>query len=254
MNIVVIEDEKLTANDLIKSIKTVEPAANVVAHLTTVEESIIFFNNKPNVDLIFSDIQLGDGLSFDIFEQVSIETPIIFCTAFNEYALKAFETSGIDYILKPFSKLALQKSIQKFKSITGKQQVNEPNYSALFDAIKKQIIPQKLPNILIHQGDKITPVAGDKIALFYIDNGNVWAFGFEQSKKFVSANLEELEAKFNPYFFRVNRQFLINRTAIAEASQHFNRKVLVHLNIPFAEQILVPKEKVTLFLEWLANN
>lgn len=254
MNIVIIEDEKLTAKDLIKSIKAVEPATQVVAQLATVEEATVYFSTKPNIDLIFSDIQLGDGLSFEIFEQVKIETPIIFCTAFNEYALKAFDTLGIDYILKPFSKEAIKKAIQKFKAITNKQNSNELAYAELFESIRKQLLPTKLPGVIIHQGEKIIPIAGDKIAFFYIDKGNVWGYSFDQKKNSVTLNLEELENKFAPYFFRANRQFLINRIAVKEASQHFNRKVLIHLTFPFVEQILVPKEKVSPFLEWLANH
>ena len=253
MNIVIIEDEKLTAKDLIKSIKAVEPAMQVTAQLATVAEAITYFSTLPDIDLIFSDIQLGDGLSFEIFEQVKIDTPIIFCTAFNEYALKAFDTSSIDYILKPFSTAAIKKAIQKFKTITSKQNSNEPAYAELFESIRRQLQLNKLPGVIIHQGEKIIPVAGDKIALFYIDKGNVWAYTFQQKKNAVTLNLEELENKFTPYFFRANRQFLINRNAVKEASQHFNRKVSVQLTIPFAEQILVPKEKVTPFLEWLAN-
>lgn len=254
MNIVIIEDEKLTAKDLIKSIKVVEPTLQVAAQLATVAEAIAYFSTQPDIDLIFSDIQLGDGLSFEIFEQVKIETPIIFCTAYNEYALKAFDTSGIDYILKPFSNEAIKKAIQKFKTITSKQNRNESDYAELFENIRKQLQSNKLPSVIIHQGERIIPIAGEKIAFFYIDKGTVWAYTFEQKKNAVALNLEELENKFAPYFFRANRQFLINRNAIKEASQHYNRKVLIHLLFPFIKQILVTKEKVTPFLEWLANH
>jgi two-component system, LytTR family, response regulator LytT len=253
MKIVVIEDEKLTAKDLINTIKALEPQAEIVQHLTTVEDAVVFFNGKPEVDLIFSDIELGDGHSFEIYEQVNISTPIIFCTAFNEFALKAFDTSGIDYILKPFSKETVKKALDKFKQITKQKNNTSNDYKVLFETIAKQIQPTKLANIIIHQGDKIIPMSGDSIALFYIDNTVVKALDFEAKKMVLSYNLEELEHKFSPNFFRANRQFLINRTAVKEASQHFNRKLLVHLNINFEEQILIGKEKTTAFLEWLAN-
>ncbi|MBP9187070.1 MAG: response regulator transcription factor [Bacteroidia bacterium] len=253
MKILIIEDEKLTAKDLMNTIKLVEPNAEIVAQIATVEDAIFYFENQPNIDLIFSDIQLGDGSSFEIFEKLKINTPIIFCTAFNEYALKAFETSGIDYILKPFSKNTVQKAILKFKTITQKTDSIQPNYKELFDTISKKIQSTKLSNIIVYQGDKIIPLAGDTIALFYIDNGIVKAINFDNKKFTISYNLEELEQKYSPHFFRPNRQFLVNRSAIKEAAQYFNRKHLVHLTIPFSEQILVGKEKINAFLDWLAN-
>jgi two-component system, LytTR family, response regulator LytT len=253
MKIVIIEDENLTARDLINTIKSLEPNAEIIQHLSTVEDAISFFSTKPEIDLIFSDIELGDGHSFEIYEQVNITTPIIFCTAFNEFALKAFDTSGIDYILKPFSKEAVKKSLEKFKQITKQNGPVSADYKSMFESIAKQIQPTKLPNIIIHQGDKIIPMPGDSIAIFYIDNTIVKALDFEAKQMVLSYNLEELEQKFSPTFYRANRQFLINRAAVKEASQHFNRKLLVHLNITFTEQILIGKEKTTSFLEWLAN-
>jgi two-component system, LytTR family, response regulator LytT len=253
MKIVVIEDEKLTAKDLMNTIKALEPQAEIVQHLSTVEDAIAYFTERPEVDLIFSDIELGDGLSFEIYEQIKITTPIIFCTAFNQFALKAFDTSGIDYILKPFSKEAVKKSLDKFKQITRPQNDTGADYKIMFESITKQIQPTKLPSIIIHQGDKIVPLAGDQIALIYIDNTVIKAVDFNAKKIVLNYNLEELEHKFSPSFFRANRQFLINRTAVKEASQHFNRKLLVHLHITFEDEILIGKEKMTAFLEWLAN-
>jgi two-component system, LytTR family, response regulator LytT len=253
MKIVIIEDEKLTAKDLAKTIQSIEHNADIIATLATVEDAIVFFNTKPTIDLIFSDIELGDGISFDIFENVDIKTPIIFCTAFNDYALQAFDTWGIDYVLKPFSAKAIEKALQKFKAIAKIDTNSSTNLKELFSNISKQLQPTKLPNIIVHQAEKIIPLAGDSIALFYIDNGIVKALNFQNKPIATNYNLEELEAKFSPIFFRANRQFLINRTAVKEASQHFNRKLLVHLNLNFAEQILIGKEKTSSFLEWMAN-
>jgi two-component system, LytTR family, response regulator LytT len=253
MKIVIIEDEKLTAKDLQKTIKSIEPNAEIIIILGSIEESVEYFATEPDVDLIFSDIQLGDGNSFEIFENSTIRIPIIFCTAFNDYALRAFDTFGIDYILKPFSAKTIEKALTKFKTITKQKQTYTNDLKTIFESISKQIQPNKLPNIIIHQGDKIIPIGGDNIALFYIDSSVVKAILFDDKPCVVSYNLEDLEVKFAPYFYRVNRQFLVNRSAVKEASQHFNRKLLVHLNIPFADEILVTKEKVTPFLEWLAQ-
>lgn len=253
MKIVVIEDEKLTAKDLIRTILAIEPSAEVVQQLQNVEDALEYFKAKPDIDLIFSDIQLGDGLSFEIFEQIDMTIPIIFCTAYNDFALKAFETSGIDYVLKPFSKQVIEKAITKFKTITSGRSKSTADFKQVFSSIAKQLIPGRLPNIICHQGDKIIPVCGDDIALFYIDNGMVKALSFEKKSFTINYKMEDLEEKFSPYFFRANRQFLLHRKAVKEASQHFNRKLLVHIVMPFSEQILVGKEKVSTFLEWLSE-
>lgn len=127
MKIVVIEDEKISADDLIENLLTVKPNYTIVKILKSISEALAFFQQQPEVDLIFSDIQLGDGLSFDIFKKVKINVPIIFCTAYNEYALEAFKVNGIDYILKPFSIGEIKKAIEKFELFTNKNEVSINN-------------------------------------------------------------------------------------------------------------------------------
>ncbi len=254
MKIAIIEDEKLTAKDLAKTINVVEPDFEIVALLHSVEEAIDFFRLKPALDLIFSDIELGDGLSFEIFEKQEITTPIIFCTAYNQYALEAFKTVSIDYLLKPFSKHTVGKAIEKFYLLKGKSIAKENDYSTLMDLIKNQLNPNRNPSVIIQQADKIIPLDAAKIALFYIENDNVFAYTFDKTKQLLNNKLDVLEKQFSPSFFRANRQFLINRKAVKDASHYFNRKIVVNLNIPFHEQIIVGKLKVTAFVDWLANS
>jgi two-component system, LytTR family, response regulator LytT len=256
IRILIIEDESLIAQDLVVTIKKVEPDADIVHIVTNVADGIAYLQEKPVIDLIFSDIQLGGEQSFEIFERVTVDIPIIFCTAFNEYALKAFETAGIDYLLKPISKESVAKAIAKYKTLSHKPANNSGgvfDYTSIVEALKKELMPGKLPSIIIHQGERIIPIHGEDIALFYIENGLVKAQLFNKSIAMVSGTLDDLETKFAPYYFRINRQFLVNRQAVKEASQHFNRKLLVHITIPFNEQILVGKEKTTAFLHWLAK-
>jgi two-component system, LytTR family, response regulator LytT len=257
MKIVIIEDEKLVAKDLARTIGDISSVAEIVAFIETVEDGIAYFNEQPSIDLIFSDIQLGDGMSFEIFDQVKNQTPIIFCTAFNQYALEAFNTIGIDYLLKPITKQNVEKAIAKydtFKSnFQGPSPSNIPNLEKLIDVFRDKMQPAKIPSVIIHQGDKIIPLEGEKIVLFYIDNGNVFAYTFDNKKSLVNKKLDLLEDQFSPFFFRANRQFLVNRKAIKEASQYFHRKLLLTLVVPFNEEITVGKEKVTEFLDWLAT-
>jgi two-component system, LytTR family, response regulator LytT len=253
MKIVIIEDEKLTAKDLAKTIKGIEPDIEIMALLHSVEEAIAFFKTKPELDLIFSDIELGDGLSFEIFEKTQNKVPVIFCTAFNEYALEAFKTVGIDYLLKPFSKITVEKALEKYHSLKEKLAPQKETLPNLMTLLKNQLFPTKTPSVIMQQGDKIIPLDGDKIALFYIEDDYVFAYTFDQKSHILSQKLDVLEKTFSPSFFRANRQFLINRKAVKDASHSFNRKIEVNLLFPFKEQIIVGKLKVTSFLEWLAN-
>jgi two-component system, LytTR family, response regulator LytT len=253
MKIVIIEDEKLLAKDLAKTILDIDPTAEIIATIYTVEEGILFFKQQNEIDLIFSDIQLGDGLSFEIFEKTNNNIPIIFCTAFNQYALDAFNNLGIDYVLKPFSNTSIKKAIEKYNTIKQKFTPSTNDFSSLLNSLKTQLTVTKIPSVLIHQGEKIIPIDGEQIALFFIENTGVFAFTFDKKKHLVSKTLDVLETIYYPYFFRTNRQFLVNRKAIKEASQYFNRKLLVILNLSFTEQITVGKEKTTAFLDWLAN-
>lgn len=254
MRIVIIEDEKPTAKDLARTITNLDSGAEIVELLHSVEEAINYLSSNKKIDLIFSDIQLGDGLSFEIFEAVKNTTPIIFCTAYNEYALNAFNTFGIDYLLKPFSKASVARAMEKYQNLKTNFSETTPDYSSVLNVIKQQLQPTKSPSVLVHQGDKIIPVEGNEIAYFYIENSIVVAHTFQQKSFTVNQQLDKLEELFSTSFYRANRQFLINRKAVKEASHHFNRKIQVHLTVPCKEQIMVGKLKVTSFLQWLSQS
>ncbi|MEM7373167.1 MAG: LytTR family DNA-binding domain-containing protein [Bacteroidota bacterium] len=254
MKIVIIEDEKLTAKDLARTIHSVAPDAEILAMLHSVEEAVLFFSDSPALDLIFSDIQLGDGLSFEIFDQTQLKVPIIYCTAFNQYALEAFKTLGIDYVVKPFSRSTVEQALTKFRTMKDALHPPQENYAALVHVLRQQMGPAKSPSVIIQQGDKIIPLPVEKIALFFIEHDAVFAYTFEGSKHLLSQKLNELEQTYAQSFFRANRQYLVNRKAVKDASHYFNRKILIHLTIPFKEQIIVGKLKVTAFMDWLANS
>lgn len=253
MKILIIEDEKLTAKDLSKTLVAIDSEIEIVRMVHSVEEAIEFFKTNPVIDLIFSDIELGDGLSFEIFEKLKITTPMIFCTAYNQYALEAFKTFGIDYILKPFSKQTIVNALLKFQNLKEKFAKPNEDYSSLMDILKQKINPQS-HSIIIHQGDKIIPLNTKDIAFFFIEDDLVFAYTLDGKKHILSQSMDNLEKQFQPNFFRANRQFLVNRNAIKDASHYFSRKILINLNIPFKEQIIVGKLKTTAFSNWLANS
>lgn len=253
MKIVIIEDEKLTAEDLAEVILKLQPDAQITMSLRSVKEAISYFENHASPDLIFSDIQLGDGLSFDIFKSVEVAAPIIFCTAYDEYALNAFRTNGIDYVLKPFTSLSIAQALNKYHSLRKGFAAERVSYDHIFDLFANKI-PQKTSSVLVTYKEKIIPVKMDHIALFCIQHEETSLLTFEGQTYAVNKKMEELERICGNDFFRVNRQYLVNRKVIKNASHFFSRKLVVNLSIPFKETITISKEKTPQFLQWLASN
>lgn len=250
MRVVIIEDEKLTAKDLARTIRAVEPDTEILPFLYSVEEGRQFFGQKTSVDLIFSDIELGDGLSFEIFEPLRIKIPIVFCTAYEEYTLEAFKNFGIDYLVKPFQKAHVERALRKYQDLETNFNPAPTSYAKLSDALKSpNLAPPR--SILVYQGDKIIPVAVAQIELFCIEEDQVYALLKTDLKYPLSDTLDTLETQF-PHFFRANRQYLVSRRAVKDASHYFNRKLLINLHFPFSESIVVSRLRASAFLTWLA--
>jgi two-component system response regulator LytT len=252
MRIVIIEDEKLTATNLAETIVTVVPDAQITAILSSVRSAVSWFRENEQPDLIFSDIQLGDGLCFEIFITIPVHSPVIFCTAYDEYALKAFDANGIDYILKPFDKTTIEEAFQKYHtlkdSFTGK--ISNLDQIIQFIENKKK---QANASVLVYKQDKIIPVRFEDIALFYVENEITRLITFDHKAYTINKTMEKVEEISPDDFFRVNRQFLIHHRAIKEASQYFGRKLSLSLTVPFRETITVSKNKVPSFLNWLSG-
>jgi two-component system, LytTR family, response regulator LytT len=249
MKVVIIEDEPLTARDLAGYIRTARPDADIVAILSSVREAMDFFKAHPAPDVIFSDIQLGDGLSFSIFEASKQTIPVIFCTAYDEYALDAFRAAGIDYILKPFTAKDIAASLAKYQSLRGTPAATYQHLQGIFGSGKDP----KQRSVLVFYKEKIMPVSVGDIALFYLKNEVVRLVTFAKQHHVIGKTLEEMERLTTGQFYRVNRQHLVNREAIRDVSQYFNRRLLVNLKIPFEEQITVGRLKQHAFLDWLAG-
>lgn len=253
MRIVIIEDEKITAEDLAATIISLEPDAQIIAKLRSVKNAIEYFKKNEALDLIFSDVQLGDGLSFEVFKAIKVTAPIVFCTAYDEYALNAFKTNSIDYVLKPFSGKEIAEALEKYKNIRQNFFREEAQYKTIIDTLINRSLP-KTGSILVHYKDKIKPVRLDNIALFYIDNEITFLLTFDKEKYSINKGLEELNQYCGDNFFRVNRQCLLNRKIVIDVSQYFSRKLVVNIRVPFHEKITVSKEKTPLFLTWLQEN
>jgi two-component system response regulator LytT len=251
MRIVIIEDEQLIAEDLMDVLKKVDPDCVIETHISSVQEGMEYFANPTDADLIFSDIQLGDGLSFEIFKNTNLTTPIIFCTAYDEYAIDAFKVNGIDYILKPYSEKSISEALQRFNNLQNLFRTKSQNISDSIQSLSE--MQHSKSTILVHHKEKVIPLKIEDIALVYIRNESVYLRLFEGNNYIVNKSLDELEQLFGSHFYRANRQFIVNRDAVKDVTTFLTRKYLVNLNIAFSEQITVSKEKMTSFLRWLKN-
>jgi DNA-binding LytR/AlgR family response regulator len=249
MNILIIEDESITASDLAKSIQHIRNNYQVVYIADSIHNAIKYLQLSPKVDLIFSDIQLGDGLSFDIFNTIKSKIPVIFCTAFNHYAIDAFASNGFDYILKPYNIEKLQQAIEKYEHFTS---LSSSHLASQTDHLPQIEQPKNPKALLIHVRDKIISLPIDNIALVGLTNGLVMMQTFDGKKIVVHKTLEEIEQLDPLSFCRANRQYLVHRKAIIEAQKFGNRKLKLSLNIIMGDDIIISKEKSTSFLRWYA--
>ncbi|MVN91769.1 LytR/AlgR family response regulator transcription factor [Mucilaginibacter aquatilis] len=247
MNVIIIEDEPRTANDLKATLVSLDNSINVLAILPSVSTAVAWLQSNPAPELIFSDIQLGDGLSFEIFKEVQINAPVIFCTAFDEYAINAFESNSIDYLLKPIEEDRVEKSLQKFHRIKG-------HYSSAgnLDRVISQLTKQYKQSLLVHYREKIIPVKVADICLVYAANGLVNLHMTDKQEYTVQYTIEQLENMLDPkHFFRANRQFIINRDTVQNIEHYFNRRLVVHTACPTPETIIVSRLKANDFLRWI---
>jgi len=250
MNVLIIEDEPRAAKELKNMIQQIDDTVQVSGILESVEQAKEWFTHNPQPDLILSDIQLADGLSFEIYSQVQVTSAVIFCTAFDEYLMNAFETNAVSYLLKPITIEKLEKALEKYESMKASF-ANEPlpnNLQALLQVIK----PVHKTALLVNEKEKIIPVQVKDIACIYLDNTILQITTLQNKKYFITATMDETERLLDPaLFYRANRQYLINKAAIANAERFFARKLVVKLLVPTEEQIVVSKAKSGEFLQWL---
>ena len=253
MKVVIIEDETRTAQELKDMLLGIDSDIDVEAILGSVSKALDWFAKHPMPELIFSDIELGDGLSFELFKKISMEVPVIFCTAFDEYAIRAFEANGIDYLLKPIDEGMLQKSLEKYLRlkehlIYGSQRA--VNMERVIDQIE---IAYK-QTLLVDYREKIIPIKLQDVGFIYTANGIVY-LELEGNKRYtIPYTLEQLETMLDPHqFFRANRQFILNRDFIDNIEYYFNRKLFIKCKIASPEKIVISRVKAQPFLQWLES-
>src|SRR5215831_14893358 len=247
LNAIIIEDERSASENLITALTNVDPAITVVAQLASVRESIEYFSNTPKADLIFCDVQLEDGLSFDIFTRVQIRTPVIFITGYDQFVMNAFEYNGIDYLLKPVSEDELQKAIVKYRKL----EKHFGNQSSLNNLV--QYVSRKKTRLIVKKGLESISLRLEDIVLFFTENKIVYVVDQWGKKYLIDRNLGELEEDLdNNIFFRANRQYIVNINFIKGFKSYEKVKLQVDLAIPELNYcIIISQETAPAFRKWM---
>lgn len=247
MNVLLVEDEHHTAQMLQEIIES-DNDFIVIKTLDSIAETVLYLAKySHNIDLIFLDIHLSDGHSFEIFRHIDISIPIVFCTAYDEYALNAIKNNGIEYILKPFEDEEILNALHKFKQLAGR--FKRQNFEIPAETHKMPIYQE---SFLARQKDRTIVVLTENIAMFAIEDDIVYLYTFDRKRYPVFKNIEYMASVCDPHiFFRINRQMLINRSAIITIQPYFNRKIILELKVKSENQPIVSRLKVSVFKEWL---
>lgn len=248
MKVLIIEDERPAAARMKQLIKELLPHAEIHGHLDSITSAVKWFKKEPTIDLIFCDIQLADGKSFEIFEQVEVTAPIIFTTAFDQYAIKAFKLNSVDYLLKPIDPAELEQAILKFKN----QQLHpEIELSQIRDLLQPKPATYK-SRFMVKVGEKIQSVPTEKVAYFFSAEKATFMQLKEGRKCIIDYTLDQVEEMVNPLkFFRINRKYISSFEAIGDIFSYSNSRLKIKLAGCNDTDILISREKVNAFKDWL---
>ena len=254
MLVLIIEDESLAAERLKNLLTEIDPSIEVVQILKSVEASLKWFDHNDEPDLILSDIQLLDSLSFDIFSQREIKCPIIFTTAFNQYAIQAFEVNSVDYLLKPVQKEKLSTALEKFNTQQSGSVVSHltPDDLEKIALMVKNTQPEYKSRFLVKLGQKIRAIPIEKIAYFFTKDKLTFLVTNTGDKYPLDNSLEEIDQLLDPnIFFRLNRKFVAKINAVKEIHPYFKGRLKIELSPPIDNDIVISSDKTPSFKKWL---
>lgn len=251
MNVVIVEDEALAAKRLKKLLEEYDRSIHIIASLDSVSSAVAWFQSHSKPDLAFLDIQLSDGLSFEIFKHVMLESPIIFTTAYDAYALQAFKVNSIDYLLKPIDTDDLKQSIEKLKMLKAHfQPIGIDVESLMKSLIEKK--PSYRSRFLVTFRDELMVVSTSEVAYFFSEHKLTTLVRNDSKKFIIEATLEELQRELDPStFFRANRQFIVSLKSITGIHKFFGGKLKLDLSPPILEEVTVSRETASDFKAWL---
>ncbi|MEQ1676321.1 MAG: LytTR family DNA-binding domain-containing protein [Chitinophagaceae bacterium] len=252
MRVIIIEDETPAANRLAKLLQSIGDEMEVVKRLDSVESGVRYLKSAENIDLIFMDIQLGDGLSFDIFQQTEVKAPVIFTTAFDQYTLKAFKVNSIDYLLKPVDENELQQAVEKYRQLyNGNGNGFSEKILKLVQSMNAGVYKERL---LIKRGQQLSYLKTVQVAYCFADGKLCYAVDFDNNKYLLELNLSQLEEQLQPVkFYRVNRHLLINIDAVSKVHTWLGGRLKLELSPSTTTDTIVSRERVNGFKEWLGQ-
>lgn len=252
MNVIIVEDEIPAAEKLERYLQKYSAEIKVLACLRTVKDTVDWLReNQETIDLIFMDIQLSDGLSFQIFQHVSVRKPVIFTTAYNEFALDAFKVNTIDYLLKPITFTDLTASLNKLSTLRDQFVLRNEGIIKMQDTFSSTNIRSYKSRFMVKLGEHIRSITSDQVAVFYAEGRDVYLITIQGKKFIIDYTLESLERILDPtLFFRLNRTFIININAIKDVIIYTNSRLRVLLQNDIGKEIIVSREKVNEFKEW----
>jgi len=253
MRVLIIEDEPHAQYELQRLLSESGRDIEVLECIDSVEDAVVYLETKAPVDLMFFDIQLADGLSFEIFKHVEVKAPIIFTTAFDEYAIKAFKVNSIDYLLKPVKQEELNAALAKYETLNRKQESEAPILQ--MEQIKQLLALNQIKykaRFLCRLGDQIKYVNTEDIAYFSAEDNEVLLITKTGARYFINHSLDHLSALLNPdLFYRINRSYYVQLSAIHKINKYFNSRLLIDLEPKTEEQVLISRAKVNDFLNWM---
>ena len=255
MNILIVEDEELAQLKLQKTLAAVDSSAQVVGITDSIQSTVEWLRTNSNADLILMDIELADGQSFDVFNQIDVKAPVIFTTSYDEYALKAFKVNSVDYLLKPVQTEDLQAALTKYKRISENARKTDVNLESLVAQIKQQLQPKEYrKRFLVKHAQKLVSVDVEEIAYFYSDGRLNFFKTFDNKKFVVDYTMDELEEMLDPaVFFRISRSFYVAINAIERLDDYFGNRLILQLNPAVDKEALVSREKVSDFKRWMGK-
>lgn len=250
MNCLIVEDEKVAAERLTGLIKKCDSSIDISEIVQSVKNAVQWLNTHQAPDLIFMDIQLSDGLSFEIFEQTIVKTPVIFTTAYDEYALKAFKVNSIDYLLKPVDPNELKNAIEKFKETNAPKEIP----TQVFDSILQSLTKNYKNKFVIKVGEHIKVFTTEDVQCFYSMEKYTFLQNTSGRDFTISYSLDQLEDLLDPSkFFRINRKFIVSSSAISDIISFSNSRLQVKLNSNKSDELIVSRDKVQDFKKWLES-
>lgn len=249
MNVLIFEDEKHTSIHLSNLLKQCDNAIEIVAVIGSAKEGIAWFKENEMPDLIFQDIMLSDGNCFDIFDAVELSVPIVFTTAFSEYALQSFQVNSIDYLVKPYDIKDIKRALEKFKKFKG---IFSPPEKSLLKEILNSTTFTPKKRFLVKTGDNYMTINSSDIAFFMSEGGLTFAMLFDEQKFIVDYSIVDISQQMDTAaFFQINRKIIVNIESVKNIHTWFNSRLKVKINPPTDEDIIVSRERVKSFKEWL---